>query len=124
VKDDGGDAGLLLYRWPMGRDTSLVAQPPAQLGVPLAALVGRLGWDKIEPSDLAISPQTGNYVIVASGQQGLIEITSSGEVVFSRLLPRGHAQPEGLAITHDNLLLIGDEATDGPAVLTVYRRQE
>jgi uncharacterized protein YjiK len=87
-------------------------------------MVGRLGWDKVEPSGMTISPRTGNYLLVAASQQGLIEITSSGEVVRSRLLPRGHAQPEGLAITHDNLLLVGDEAASGEAVLTVYRRQE
>ena len=124
VEDDGRNDVMLLYRWPLGGDSTGMVLPPAEIQVPLAAIVGRLGWDKIEPSDIGISPLTGNYVIVAAGQQGLVEITPAGGAVSSRLLPRGHAQPEAMAITHDNLLLLGDEAAGGEAVLTVYRRQE
>jgi hypothetical protein len=54
----------------------------------------------------------------------LVEITPAGGVVASRSLPPGHAQPEGLAITRDNLLLVSDEAATGPAMLTAYRRPE
>jgi hypothetical protein len=124
VRDNGRNDAMLLYRWPLGGDSTTAAQPPEEIVVPLSAMVGRLGWDRFEPSDINISPRTGNYVIVASGQQGLVEITPGGGVVFSRLLPRGHAQPEALAITHDNLLLLGDEAAGEEAVLTIYRRQE
>lgn len=124
VKDKGLDDNMMLYRWPLARsDTGLVAPEPS-VTIPLNAIIGTHGWKKIEPSDIAIDPRSGNYVIVASGQLALLEVTPTGEVVFSRSLPPGHAQPEGLAITRDNLLLVSDEANTGPAVLTVYRRQQ
>jgi hypothetical protein len=123
VEDGGRNDAMLLYLWPLDRDTSAMAPLPAQIPVPLAAIVGTLGWPKIEPSDITVNPFNGNYRVIASGQQALFEVTPRGEVVFSRTLPSGHAQPEGLAMTKD-LMLISDEAVAGPAVITVYRRQE
>jgi uncharacterized protein YjiK len=124
VRDGGVNDAMVLYKWPLGNDSTATGLPPAAIRVPLAAIAGTLGWTKIEPSDITVDRRTGNYLIVASGQKALIEITPVGEVVFSRALPTGHAQPEGLAITRDNLMLVSDEANQGPAVLTAYRRQE
>jgi uncharacterized protein YjiK len=124
VRDGGLNDALVLYKWPLGNDSTATGLAPAEIRVPLSAMDASLGWTKIEPSDIAVDRRTGNYVIVASGQKALIEITPLGEVVSSRALPSGHAQPEGLAITRDNLMLLSDEANQGPAVITAYRRQE
>lgn len=124
VEDGGRNDSVLLYLWPLAADSTATGQLPAQVRVPLAAIVGSIGWTKIEPSDIAVNPSNGNYRIVAAGQQTLFEITPVGEVVFSRTLPSGHPQPEGLALTRDNLMLMSDEAATGPAVLTVYRGQQ
>ena len=122
VEDSGANETMLLFLWPLDRDSTAVG-PPQEIRMSVATIVSGKGWPKIEPSDIAVNPANGNYRIVASGQKGLFEVTKTGEVVFSRALPSGHAQPEGLAMSRDNLMLISDEATTGPAVLTVYRRQ-
>jgi uncharacterized protein YjiK len=57
-------------------------------------------------------------------EKAMVEITPKGDVVFARSLHGRHAQPEGVAITKDGLLLISDEAgkrSGSPAALTVYR---
>lgn len=122
VEDEGRNETMLMYLWPVDRDSTWTG-PTAEIRVSVAAIVRGDGWRKIEPSDIAINPANGNYRIVAAGQKALYEVTRNGEVVFSRALPSGHAQPEGLALSRDNLMLVGDEATTSPAVLTVYRRQ-
>lgn len=121
VKAKGLADSVVLYLWPVGQAAPGGAAPAPSLTIPLSAIIGTLGWKKVEPSDIAVNPENGNYRIVASGQKGLIEVTTAGEVVFSRALPDGHAQPEGLAMSRTNLMLVSDEATVGPAVLTVYR---
>lgn len=45
-------------------------------------------------------------------------------VLLSGGLLSSLAQPKGLAFTRDNLMLVSDEATTGPAVLTIHRKQE
>ena len=122
VEDGGANDHMRMYFWPLQQDSTAL-QAPTEVRVPLAAIVGNLGWPKIEPSDITVNPVNGNYRIVASGQKALFEVTPAGEVVFSRALPSGHDQPEGLAMTKD-LMIISDEAVAGPAVITVYRRQE
>ncbi len=115
--DDAGDDAMLLYRWPM----STATPAPMLLTVPLAAVIGTREWTAFQPSDITFDSRSGNYLIVASRQKALAAITPAGAVMLSRSLPPGHPQTEGVAITSDNLLLVSDEATLGPAVLTAYR---
>ena len=113
MKDD-----LVIYRVPLPiSDSSLITA----LTIPLTAVIGANRWKNFEPSDMAIDPKTRNYVLVASLQKALAVITPSGNVVRSGPLPGSHPQPEGLAITNDNIMIISDEATTKPAVITLYR---
>lgn len=123
VEDGGRNDTTVFFLWPRDRDSSSAGQPLESIRVASAAIIGSLGWPKVEPSDITVDPRSGNYVVIASGQRGIFEITPTGEVIHSRQLPTAHAQPEGLAITRDNLMLISDEANTGPAVLTAYRRK-
>jgi uncharacterized protein YjiK len=91
------------------------------LTIPLGEVIGGNKWKHFHPSDLAIDPATGNYVLIASKEQGLAVITPDGDVVRSEPLPKGHNQAEGVAITRDSLLVISDEATHKPADITLYR---
>lgn len=109
---------LVLYRWNIN---SKSASEVSQLKVPLAEVIGANPWKGFSPSDLVVDPQTGNYLIVASQQQGLLALTPGGAVVFSRQLPSRHQMPEGLALTRDSILIISDEATRTPAAITLYR---
>jgi uncharacterized protein YjiK len=91
------------------------------LRIPIEEAVGKNHWKNLHPSDINIDPFTGNYVIVASREKAMIEVTPDGDVVRSEPLPGEHRQPEGIAVTRDSLLLVSDEANVKPAVITVYR---
>jgi len=111
---------LVIFRVPLepGKDAS---KKPSHLAIPLTKVIGSNGWDGFHPSDITIDPANGNYVLVASREHALLEVTPTGEVVFARPLPPRHAQAEGVAITKDHILIISDEAKGGPALITLYR---
>jgi uncharacterized protein YjiK len=112
------DEQLLIYRVRLqGSQVGAISQ----LSVPIDRVVGENKWKKFEPSDITIDPNTGNYVIIASQQKGMIVLTPAGEVLRSEALPGRHPQAEGIAITKDNILIVSDEATQEPAVITLYR---
>ena len=108
---------LVIFRWRLhgGPDRLSV------LTVPVSDFFKPLGIEHIHPSDIAVDPTTGNYVIVASIEQVILVVTPDGRVLSARKLPGDHDQPESVAITRDSILIIGDEAKRRPAVLTLYR---
>jgi uncharacterized protein YjiK len=113
MKDD-----LVIYRVPLPiSDSSRITV----LSIPLPQVIGTNRWKNFEPSDMAIDPTTRNYVLITSLQKGIAVVTPGGSVVRSGPLPGNHPQPEGLAITSDNIMIISDEATTELAVITLYR---
>ena len=118
VKAQALKGQLVIYRLPLPMtDTSNMST----MTVPMTDVVGTNGWKKFQPSDMAIDPTTKNYVLIGSREKGLVEITPGGEVVRSEPLPKGHNQPEGVAVTPDGILIVSDEATQKPAAITLYR---
>jgi uncharacterized protein YjiK len=113
LKDD-----LVIYRLPLPISDSARL---TVLAIPLEAVIGKNPWKNFEPSDMAIDPNTRNYVLISSLQKALVVITPGGDVIRSEPLPPGHPQPEGLAITTDGIMIISDEATTKPATITLYR---
>lgn len=109
---------LVIYRWDLKGSAS---QTPSMLTVPIARLIGPNGWKSLHPSDMAIDPVTGNYVIIASQEKALIEITPGGEVLRTGPLPEASEQAEGVAITADRILAISDEGNRSAATITLYR---
>jgi len=89
--------------------------------VPIDEVVGSNKWKNFRPSDIAIDPNTNNYVIIASREKGYIVMTPEGDVLRSQPLPGDHRQAEGVAITKDSLMIVSDEANGGPPKMTVYR---
>lgn len=109
---------LLIFRVPLPLgDPSAITT----LRVPIQDVIGSNPWKDFRPSDINIDPFTRNYVMVASREKGLVEITPDGEVVRSVPLPGDHRQAEGVAITRDSLLMVSDEANVKPAAITLYR---
>jgi uncharacterized protein YjiK len=107
---------LVLYRYPLdgaGEETS-------QFTVPYAEAIGKNSWKQLRPTDIAVDPSNGNYVLVAAQEKALVVLTPAGTVVLSRPLGGRHPQSEGIAITRDHILIISDEATNGPATITLY----
>lgn len=113
---------LVIMRWPLGPEAARSDPQQPHLAIPMAEVIGTHAWDTFEPSDLGLSPVSGNYLLVAARQGGIVELTAAGAMVVARSLPPGHEQAEGVAITRDGLLLISDEAKEVPAMITVYRR--
>jgi uncharacterized protein YjiK len=109
---------LVIYRWKLrgGNGPRL-----SRLTVPLARVIGSNGWKGLHPSDITVDPSSGHYVVVASQEKALIEITPAGALIFSRPLPKDLEQAEGVAITGDSILIVGDEAERRSATITLYR---
>ena len=107
---------MVIYRWKLQGGGDRISM----LTVPLSALLPSMGKKEFHPSDITVDPFSGNYVIIGSAEKGIVEITPAGQVIFARKLPGDHDQPESIAITRDSLLIIGDEAKNRPAVLTLY----
>jgi len=110
---------VVIYRWNLARDS---ADRLSRITIAEAQVIGANGWERFEPSDITVDPVTGNYLLIASQQQGLVEITPAGAVVRSGPLPEPVIMAEGVAITRDSLLIVSAEATAGPASISLYRR--
>jgi uncharacterized protein YjiK len=111
---------LVIYRWRIHSsrgDSSRISM----FKIPLAPIIGPNHWKSLHPSDMTIDPVSGNYVIIASQEKALVEITPIGQVMRAMPLPGKHNQPEGVAITKDSILMVSDEATSKPAAITLYR---
>lgn len=109
---------LIIYRWRLqGPDSARLTM----LSIPMAQAVGSNDWKSLHPSDITIDPATGNYILISAQEKALVEITPGGVVERSEALPGKHPQPEGVAITRDNILIVSDEASKKPAAITLYR---
>lgn len=108
---------LVIYRW---RLTSGNGGQLSTLTIPLPQAIGANDWKSFHASDITVDPISGNYVLVAAQEQGLLEITPDGAVVDSRPLPEGLQHTEGVAVTRDSLLILSDEAGGRPATISLY----
>jgi uncharacterized protein YjiK len=100
------------------------AQRLTHIAISLEDVIGKNAWTTFRPTDIAIDPHTGHYVIVAAQERGLLEIEPNGNVIYSMSLPGGdeeHPQAEGLAIAEDGILFVSDEAAGRRASITLYR---
>lgn len=107
---------VVLYRWGLPN-----GEPLTRIMVPEDSVRGkpdRKGG--VGPTDIAIDPATGNYVVLTKDGE-LIHLTPDGSVVAVHRLPDRHQQPEGLAITRDGFVLVSDEAGPRAASITAYR---
>ena len=76
---------------------------------------------KFKPSAIARHPLSGTFFVLAAKGRLLVELDSRGNVVdVVRLPPKDHLQPEGLAFTGDNDMLISNEGVTGKATLLRY----
>lgn len=109
-------AQLVLYRYTPGGNDDI-----SEITVPQNEVIGANPWKQVRPTDITIDPESGNFVLVAAQEKALIELTPDAHVVFARPLEGRHPQAEGVAITHDHILIISDESTDEAATITLYR---
>ncbi len=73
------------------------------------------------PSAIERHPVYGSFFILSSRGPYLIEISSEGAIKAKiKLDGKDHNQPEGIAFTPDNTMIISDEAGENRARLTFY----
>lgn len=118
VYDSTIQNSIVLYRWQLAHDAG---QRLSRLVVPIASVIGTNDWKTFHPSDITIDPFTGDYVLIASKERALIEITPNGAPVLARPLPPDHIQAEGVAITKDSILIISDEGGGDLGMITLYK---
>lgn len=81
---------LVIYVW------KLQDNDPPRLSIiatPLARVIGDNPWKSVQPTDITIDPNTGNYVLVAAYERALVELTPNGEVVHAMPLPERDQHP-------------------------------
>ena len=113
----GAKDKMVIYRWKLQGGPNRLSR----LEVPLEPILEAIDEKDFHPSEITVDPITGNYVVIAGIEEAMVQITPDGQLVFARPLRGTHRQPESIAITRDSILIIGDEATRTPAVLTLYR---
>ena len=118
IKAKADRNAVIIYRWSLAATDS--ASRLTRMLLPVSSVRGGNSWNSLQVSDITVDPATGNYVLIASKERAIIEISPAGEAVSARSLPEGHEQPEGVAIAK-SLLLVSDEAAKGQASITIYR---
>ena len=81
------------------------------------------GEDFFEPSEIAIEPATGKIFILSAVGKRLAVFSSTGELICATNLdPAIYKQPEGLAFSTVEDLIISDEGKNGKGNLVVVKR--
>lgn len=111
---------ITVFQWSLARQTLL---PGDSIRVDLASAHQFDRSTRINPSGIAVAPQTGTMVIVAARQRLLIEAGMDGKVLRVIGLPkRYHPQTEGIAFGVDDSLILADEGGSKRGQLGVYTR--
>lgn len=119
IRDKAFDGDFVLYRWSLA--TRAVPMRPS-LVVPLDTLFADEGGRKsFRPSGIEIVPNSGNYLIVASLNHLIVEMTPAGVLEATvKLDHHDHPQAEGITIAPGPMLLISDEGGKHRGRLSVY----
>ena len=120
LKDDLDKDAILIFKWKPGA-TDSVGQL-TNMSIPAAEIAARVDARRFRPTDITVDPVTGNYLIISAQERAFLELSPAGEVVLVQKLPEVHEQAEGLAISRDRVLIIGDEAVSARSALTLYRK--
>jgi uncharacterized protein YjiK len=79
--------------------------------------------NEFEPSGIACHPLSGDFFVIASAGNLLVQIAADGVIKDIQKLSRKlHNQPEGIAFTKDGTLYIADEGKNH-GTLTIYDPQ-
>jgi hypothetical protein len=106
-------------RWSLVRKA---LDPRPRIFVPQADLTRNLKLSGFHPSEMIRLARSGRYLVLASRERVIAELTETGDVVaVARLRHQDHPQAEGLAVAKDGALLVADEGGNGRGTLSVYR---
>jgi uncharacterized protein YjiK len=84
-------------------------------------ITARTGGKEFSPSAIERHPRSGNFFILASRGNAIVEIDANGNLLGVSSLPKSvHPQPEGLAIAPDGTALICNEGQGKAGRLVIY----
>ena len=118
---------LMIFEWSASTDG---IEHVRSVTVPERSITGIIEKKRLNPSGIAVDPQTGERVLVAARQGALVRLTADGALSEAIILEKKgrHKQAEGIEMTRDGRILIADEGGKGRARLAVYaartRKQE
>ena len=113
---------VALYMWSMRAPRTAPAR--AWLTLPKARLAEAIGAHNFHSSSVEIDERSGRVIVLAARQNGMVELSSTGDVLAARELGSRHRQAEGSAILPNGALLIADEGENTVrAVLSRYPRR-
>jgi len=104
-------------------DMELLEKP--RFLIPIKKIKKESKEDDFAPSGIARHPSNGNFFVIASSGNMILEISKTGEILNQkRLNKKWHEQPEGITFSNDFDLLISDEGRSGKGQLTIYPFQK
>ena len=104
----------------VSRDTWQL-EPKPRMVIPERDLERATGSKGFHGSAMVRHPRTGTYLLLAGPEHAVAEVDSTGRVLGgTKLDPKRHRQPEGIAVGPDLTLFISDEGAGKDATLTAY----
>jgi uncharacterized protein YjiK len=90
--------------------------------ISLSELKKKFKVKNFSPSGMERDKKSGNFLILSSGEKGILEISPEGRLLNYQVLnQKYHPQPEGITILNDGTILIADEGGDQKATLSGYK---
>ena len=119
IRQKSGLESLAIFAWSA---SSRRPVPEQTIALPDRDIAAALRMTRLNPSGLAIEPQSGNLLIVAARQRAVIELDARGSLLSARVLPLAgrHRQAEGIEILPSGVILIADEGGGHRARLALY----
>lgn len=102
------------------RKMALERQP--RFVISLKELKQKYGFKDFRPSGIEKNPVNGNFFILSSDPQSVIELTPAGKILAAiKLSSKSHLQPEGITFLNDGTMLISDEGQSKSGTITIYK---
>lgn len=113
-RDQHAAKRLRIYEW----SPADKSPPRLVIDMPFAELLSAEGVKNFVPSDLALEPGSGDFLIL-SARGGVLRLDAAGrKISYAHLDRRRHPQPEGVAAMPDGRIVIADEGKTNGALST------
>lgn len=89
--------------------------------IPLDAIKGKSRRAKFNPSGLARHSASGHFFLISANASLIVELDKEGRVLAQADIPhKTNPQPEGIAFSLDDDLILCNDQAGGTGILTVY----
>ena len=93
--------------------------------IPLKEVERKAKKGEFNPSGLAFHPAAGTLFIISADGQLMIETDRNGKILDQQKISgKANRQPEGIAFTADNTMILANDGQGGQGTLTLYRVED